>query len=59
MGRQLHGLLLAHMQRFVFSATGALRWKRDVSEYCDWVRSLNAPLVEEKFSELQVGAAGF
>ena len=54
MGRQLHGVLLNHMQRYTYSATGALRWKRDMTEYCDWVHSLRAPLVDEKFEELQV-----
>ena len=53
MGRQLHGVLLNHMQRYTYSATGALRWKRDVTEYVEWVRSLQAPLVDEKFEELQ------
>ncbi len=55
MGRQLHGVLMNHMQRYTYSATGALRWKRDMTEYCDWVHSLRAPLVDEKFEELQVG----
>ena len=54
MGRQLHGVLMNHMQRYSYSATGALRWKRDMTEYCDWVHSLRAPLVDEKFEELQV-----
>ncbi len=54
MGRQLHGVLTNHMQRYTYSATGALRWKRDMTEYCDWVHSLRAPLVDEKFEELQV-----
>ena len=57
MGRQLHEALVAHMQRFSFSATGALQWKRDVSEYLDWVRTLRAPLLDEKFQELQVPVA--
>ena len=54
MGRQLHGVLLNHMQRYTYSAMGALRWKRDMTAYGEWVRSLHAPLVDEKFEELQV-----
>jgi hypothetical protein len=56
MGRQLHGVLLNHMQRYTYSAMGALRWKRDMTAYSEWVRSLHAPLVDEKFEELQVKA---
>ena len=57
MGRQLHGVLLNHMQRYTYSAMGALRWKRDMTAYCEWVRTLHAPLVDEKFEELQVAVS--
>ena len=43
MGRRAHGLLLGHMQRYCYSATGALRWKRDVTEYADVLRASHSP----------------
>ncbi len=58
LGRQVHSVLTGHMQRFVYSATGALRWKRDVTEYADWVRALRAPLLDDRFQELQVRLSG-
>ncbi len=36
-------MLLSHMQRFTYSATGALRWKRDVTEYADVLRNSHSP----------------
>ncbi len=43
MGRRAHALLLAHMQRYSYSATGALRWKRDITEYADVLRTAHSP----------------
>lgn len=54
LGRQTHSVLMGHMQRYTYSATGALRWKRDVTEYADWARALRAPLLDDRFQELQV-----
>jgi len=42
-GRRAHAMLLAHMQRFMYSAMGALRWKRDVTEYADILRNSHSP----------------
>jgi hypothetical protein len=42
-GRRAHALLLAHMQRYSYSATGALRWKRDITEYADVLRTAHSP----------------
>ncbi len=36
-------MLLTHMQRFTYSAMGALRWKRDVTEYADVLRNSHSP----------------
>lgn len=36
-------MLVAHMQRYVYSAMGALRWKRDVTEYADILRNSHSP----------------
>ena len=36
-------MLLTHMQRFTYSATGALRWKRDVTEYAEVLRNSHSP----------------
>ena len=33
-------LLTSHMQRWSFTPTGALRWKRDLGDYSDAVRQL-------------------
>ena len=44
-------MLLTHMQRFTYSATGALRWKRDVTEYADVLRNSHSPT-----TNAQVGA---
>jgi len=38
--QRMHALLLAHLQRFTFSQTGALRLKHDVSEYSGAVRGM-------------------
>ena len=43
MGRRTHALLLGHMQRYCYSAMGALRWKRDVTEYADVLRASHSP----------------
>ncbi|EIE26781.1 Sec10-domain-containing protein [Coccomyxa subellipsoidea C-169] len=42
-GRRAHALLVGHMQRYVYSAMGALRWKRDVTEYADILRNSHSP----------------
>ena len=42
-GRRAHAMLLVHMQRYVYSAMGALRWKRDVTEYADILRNSHSP----------------
>ena len=33
--RRSHQALLLHMTRFVYSPTGALKWKKDVNEYAE------------------------
>ena len=52
MARSMGVLLLAHMQRYSYSPTGALRWKRDITEYTDCIRALDAPSTYESFNEL-------
>ena len=52
LARRMGALLLTHMQRYSYNPTGALRWKRDISEYTDCVHSLNAPSAHESFSEM-------
>ena len=42
-GRRAHAMLAGHMQRFCYSAMGALRWKRDVTEYADVLRNSHSP----------------
>ena len=51
-GRRTHALLLNHMQRYSFSPTGALRWKRDVTEYTDCMKELGMAAVNERMDEL-------
>ena len=43
MGRRAHAVLLGHMHRHVYSATGALRWKRDITEYADVLFTAHSP----------------
>ena len=62
-GRRAHRMLLAHMQRHVYSATGALRWKRDITEYADVLRTAHSPaiavLVRAHPPPLQVCRVGY
>ena len=51
-GRRTHALLLNHMQRYSFNPTGALRWKRDVTEYTDCMKELGMAAVNERMDEL-------
>jgi hypothetical protein len=37
---------------FLFYCSGGLRLKRDITEYGDFVRSFNAPSIDEKFEQL-------
>lgn len=52
MARRMASLLQTHMQRYSYSPTGALRWKRDITEYTDCIRALDAPSTSESFAEL-------
>lgn len=49
----------AHVERFTFSPAGALRWKRDVTEYSDALAPAVAasPAVRAKLDELTGGAS--
>lgn len=46
-GRRFGGLLTGHMQRWSFSPTGALRWKRDMGDYSDALRPLGPGAVAQ------------
>lgn len=59
LGNRLHRGLLNHWQKFTFSPSGGLRIKRDISEYGDFVRSFNAPSIDEKFELLGIVANVF
>lgn len=59
LGSRLHKGLLNHWQKFTFSPSGGLRIKRDINEYGDFVRSFNAPSVDEKFEVLGIVANVF
>ncbi|KAL3572055.1 hypothetical protein D5086_025959 [Populus alba] len=52
LGIRLHKGLLNHWQKFTFNPSGGLRLKRDITEYGEFVRSFNAPSVDEKFELL-------
>lgn len=45
------GSALFHSALFVY-CSGGLRLKRDITEYGDFVRSFNAPSIDEKFELL-------
>jgi hypothetical protein len=49
LGNRLHKGLLNHWQKFTFNPSGGLRLKRDITEYGEFLRSFNAPSVDEKF----------
>ncbi|KAH9602142.1 hypothetical protein KSS87_016597 [Heliosperma pusillum] len=59
LGTRLHNLLLNHWQKFTFNPSGGLRLKRDITEYGEYVRSFNAPSVDEKFEVLGILANVF
>ncbi|KAB5527139.1 hypothetical protein DKX38_020986 [Salix brachista] len=58
-GIRLHKGLLNHWQKFTFNPSGGLRLKRDITEYGEFVRSFNAPSVDEKFELLGIMANVF
>lgn len=59
LGNRLHKGLLNHWQKFTFNPSGGLRLKRDITEYGEFVRSFNAPTVDEKFELLGIMANVF
>ncbi|RVX10086.1 Exocyst complex component SEC10a [Vitis vinifera] len=59
LGNHLHKGLLNHWQKFTFNPSGGLRLKRDITEYGEFVRSFNAPTVDEKFELLGIMANVF
>ncbi|KAK9715956.1 hypothetical protein RND81_06G201500 [Saponaria officinalis] len=59
LGTRLHKLLLNHWQKFTFNPSGGLRLKRDITEYGEFIRSFNAPSVDEKFEVLGILANVF
>ncbi|KAI4328838.1 hypothetical protein L6164_021163 [Bauhinia variegata] len=59
LGNRLHKVLLNHWQKFSFNPSGGLRLKRDITEYGEFVRSFNAPSVDEKFELLGIMANVF
>ncbi|OWM88169.1 exocyst complex component SEC10b [Punica granatum] len=59
LGNRLYKGLLSHWQKFTFNPSGGLRLKRDITEYGEFVRSFNAPTVDEKFELLGIMANVF
>ncbi|XP_047971420.1 exocyst complex component SEC10b isoform X1 [Salvia hispanica] len=59
LGNRLHKGLLNHWLKFTFNPSGGLRLKRDITEYGEFVRSFNAPTVDEKFELLGIMANVF
>ena len=55
LGRRTCLMLDAHMQRFSFSPLGALRWKRDLSEYAALAARMRAPAARLHLEDMQVG----
>jgi hypothetical protein len=51
--RRCYQLLLGHMTRFTYSPTGALKWKKDVSEYAEVLASYGVPAANEDMAYLQ------
>ncbi|WJX92350.1 Exocyst complex component 5 [Trifolium repens] len=59
LGNRLHKVLLNHWQKYTFNPSGGLRLKRDITEYGEFVRSFNAPSVDERFELLGIMANVF
>ncbi|KAK4491144.1 hypothetical protein RD792_001868 [Penstemon davidsonii] len=59
LGNRLHKGLVNHWQKFTFNPSGGLRLKRDITEYGEFVRSFNAPTIDEKFELLGIMANVF
>ncbi|XP_030468331.2 exocyst complex component SEC10b [Syzygium oleosum] len=59
LGNRLYKGLLNHWQKFTFNPSGGLRLKRDITEYGEFVRSFNAPSIDEKFETLGIMANVF
>ncbi|KAL3843859.1 hypothetical protein ACJIZ3_001262 [Penstemon smallii] len=59
LGNRLHKGLVSHWQKFTFNPSGGLRLKRDITEYGEFVRSFNAPTIDEKFELLGIMANVF
>ncbi|KAF7826100.1 exocyst complex component SEC10b [Senna tora] len=59
LGIRLHKALMIHWQKFSFNPSGGLRLKRDITEYGEFLRSFNAPSVDEKFESLGILANVF
>ncbi|XP_041991133.1 exocyst complex component SEC10b-like isoform X2 [Salvia splendens] len=59
LGNRLHKGMLNHWLKFTFNPSGGLRLKRDITEYGEFVRSFNAPTVDEKFELLGIMANVF
>nr|GFB05678.1 exocyst complex component SEC10 [Tanacetum cinerariifolium]GFB17661.1 exocyst complex component SEC10 [Tanacetum cinerariifolium] len=55
-GNRLHKGTSHHWKKHTFNQSGGLRWKRDISEYGDFVRSFNAATVDEKFKSFSIMA---
>jgi len=47
------------MTRFTYSPTGALKWKKDVSEYAEVLSSYGVPAANEDMAYLQQVRGGF
>ncbi|XP_039025390.1 exocyst complex component SEC10b-like [Hibiscus syriacus] len=59
LGNNLYKGLINHWMKFTFNPSGGLRLKRDITEYGEFVRSFNAPSVDEKFELLGILANVF
>ncbi|KAI3441763.1 WRKY domain-containing protein [Psidium guajava] len=59
LGNRLYKVLRNHWQKFTFNPSGGLRLKRDITEYGEFVRSFNAPSIDEKFETLGIMANVF
>ncbi|KAG2485232.1 hypothetical protein HYH03_016018 [Edaphochlamys debaryana] len=51
-GCRSHATLVNHMQQFVYSAAGALRWRNDVASYAEVLRGWGLPQLDARMSSL-------
>ncbi|MEW5297488.1 MAG: hypothetical protein WDW36_000694 [Sanguina aurantia] len=51
-GQRMHATLTNHMRQFIYTASGALRWKNDVSQYLESLTRWGVPSLTQRMASL-------